>query len=175
MRKCPCAISAPTCEPKFTDADRAFIKSLSHDEIFIQSVPSMLDIPVGVADLCASHIAPFMAAWVAQPDDDLAFRTLYIVWIALTRPVGRARRAAGVIRRRCERLARGGELQEMWLDVCPPRGHATSASARRGSVAGELMMIQVLRPRMPIERRVLRTWSQRLREVPMLLLMAPRA
>ena len=136
--RCPCAIRATTHEPVLTDADRAFVASLTHDEVYISDVPSMLDVDARVASEWAASVAPFMRAYNDAPDDDLALRTLFVVMTALSRPIGRQRQRSQAIQRRCEALARGDELERLWRDVCEPRqrnerlGSAQRARAAAG-------------------------------------------
>ena len=119
--RCPTTFAARVYKPLLSSSDTAFINSLSDDDVYIQSTPSLEDIPHEVANVWAATIAPFMKAVVDDPLNDAAMRTLFVIWIATCRPQGAQRNRAEVIRRRCEALSRGGELQRLYSDIPQPR------------------------------------------------------
>ena len=71
-----------------TDADTAFVRSLTADEVYVHRTPSLVDLDMESARLAGPIVLPLYDDAVAQPDDAYRSRLAYVVFAAIVRPVG---------------------------------------------------------------------------------------
>ena len=115
VSKCPRLCSAaPGGRSVLSDADNSFVASLSMDDVMVRDASSLLDIPGAAASAVAAAVSPLLEHHLASPLSEEPFKLLMVVWTALLRPVPRGDTVTVAVRRRCQLLAAGGNLESLW-------------------------------------------------------------
>ena len=115
-RRCPRLVQPRTVEYGFTDADRRFAAALTREDIFVQPVSSIPDIPADAVPHYAACLGPLLEQYLTTGTID-DFKFFLVVWITLVRPTGKQRSPANALIRRCRMLAQGGQLDALFNDV----------------------------------------------------------
>ena len=153
VRRCPSALRADAgCALTIDDADEAFVRGLTADDVYISSVLSLVELGGEAARDVGALVAPLMEASRAAPSDAYRRRLVYVVLAALLRPLGAQQNRRQVLADRCALLRSGGHLEELWRGVCPRRVRrrgerdGAAAGAASGVAAGAAAAASVAQP-----------------------------
>jgi len=131
VRRCPSRIRPVALQyaPPHGGADEAFAESLTADEVYVSTTPSMDHVPLALQTELAEALGGLMdrctRACQADATTDearIAWRLLHVAMVALLRPLGAQRNGEQVLRERLRRLREGGALEGLWrAPICPRR------------------------------------------------------
>ena len=136
VRRCPSQFRSVGPVASITPADEAFVRGLTADEVYVQTVPSLIEIGTDSSVDVGAIVAPLISDTVAAPSDAYRHRLLHVVLVALLRPLGAQQNRRQVLATRCSRLRVGGELEALWREVCPRRQRPSRVGAAAAAAAG---------------------------------------